>query len=142
MSVAVAPFYMEERATFVREKANGAYTAAPYVLSAFVSLLPGTFLIALLTSVVIVFMVSLNSFGYFVGIIWLSLVYAETFCLFVASVSPHYIIAIAAAAGAFGLWMTVEGFFIVFTAMGCAFVSSVGRGLGGSRFTVSVYKKD
>jgi hypothetical protein len=31
MSVAVIPFVEMERAVFLREKRNGAYTAAPYV---------------------------------------------------------------------------------------------------------------
>lgn len=118
MSVAVLPFIIDERAVFLREKRNGWYKPLPYVLSQFVTLLPGTFMIALSTSILIVFMVSLNGFGYYVLCLWLSLIAAETFQLLVASVSPHYIIGIAVAAGFFGLSMIVEGFFIVFTTIG------------------------
>ena len=118
MSVAVLPFIIEERAVFLREKRNGAYLVLPYVLAASVAVLPGTFLIAITTSLFIVFMISLNNFGYYVLILWLSLIFAETFQLFVAAISPHYIIGIAGAAGFFGLCMIVEGFFIIFTEIG------------------------
>jgi len=118
MSVAVIPFVEMERAVFLREKRNGAYTAAPYVLAHFVGLLPGTFLLASTTSLFIVFMSSLNGYGYFLLCLWMSLIYAECFVYFVASISPHYIIGIALAAGFFGLCMTVEGFFIVFNQIG------------------------
>jgi hypothetical protein len=113
MSVAVIPFVEMERAVFLREKRNGAYTAAPYVVAHFLTMLPGTFLLASTTSLFVVFMSSLNGYGYFLLILWMCLIVAETFVYFVASVSPHYIIGIAVAAGFFGLCMTVMGFFIV-----------------------------
>jgi len=118
MTVAVLPFIIEERAVFLREKRNGAYTAAPYVLAQCVALLPGTFFIAVTTSIVIVFMVSLNGFGYYLLCLWFSLIFAETFVYLVGSISPHYIIGIAGAAGFFGMCMVVEGFFIVFYDIG------------------------
>jgi len=67
MCVAALPFFVEERATYSREKANGWYTALPYALAAVTSSLPGTFAIAISTSIVLVFMVALNNFGYFLG---------------------------------------------------------------------------
>ena len=118
MSVAVIPFAMEERAVFLREKRNGAYTVLPYVLAQFLMMLPGTALIASTTSLFIVFMISLNGFGYYVLILWLCLIYAETFVYMVGSISPHYIIGIAVSAGFFGMCMVVEGFFIVFEEIG------------------------
>jgi len=118
MTVAVIPFIIEERAVFLREKRNGAYTAAPYVLAQFVAIIPETFFVASTTSVVIVFMASLNGYGYYLLTLWLSLIFAETFTYFVASISPHYIIGIAVAAGFFGMCMIVEGFFIVFYDIG------------------------
>jgi hypothetical protein len=51
-------------------------------------------------------------------ILWFSLIWAETFVYFVGSISPHYIIGIAVAAGYFGMCMIVEGFFIVFYEIG------------------------
>jgi len=118
MSVAVLPFIIEERAVFVREKRNGAYTVAPYVLAALIALLPGTFSIAITTSIIIVFMAHLQGFGYYLLALWTSLIFAECFVLLVGALSPHYIIGIAAAAGFFGLCMVVEGFFIVFGTIG------------------------
>jgi len=119
MSVAVIPFIMEDRAVFLREKRNGAYTVAPYVIAQFLAnMIPGTLIISLLTSIVIVFMSSLNNFGFYFLCLWFSLIFAETFVFFVGSISPHYIIGIACAAGFFGLCMVVEGFFIVFYNIG------------------------
>ena len=118
MSIAVLPFVIEERSVFVREKRNGAYTVFPYVISSVLALLPGTFVIAATTSVIIVEMAHLKNLGWYIFCLWAALVYAECFCLFVGSVSPHYIIGIAAGAGFFGLCMTVEGFFIVFDTIG------------------------
>ena len=130
MSVAVLPFMIEERSVFVREKRNGAYTVWPYVLAALASLLPGTFLIALVTSLIIVFMAHLQGFGYYLLALWCSLIFAECFVLLVGAISPHYIIGIAAAAGFFGLCMIVEGFFIVFDTIGwCVHVAA------GTRWT-------
>jgi ABC-type multidrug transport system permease subunit len=118
MSVAVLPFIIEERAVFVREKRNGAYTVPPYVVAALIALLPSTFSIAITTTIIIVFMAHLQGFGYYLLCLWFSLIFAECFVLFVGAISPHYIIGIAAAAGFFGLCMVVEGFFIVFNTIG------------------------
>ena len=81
-------------------------------------MLPGTALIASTTSLFIVFMVSLNNYGMYFVCLWASLIFAETFVFMVSSISPHYIIGIAAAAGFFGMAMTVEGFFVVFNEIG------------------------
>lgn len=65
------------------------------MIAHFINLLPGTFLLASTTSVFVVFMASLNGFGYYMLILWLCLIWAECFVYFVASFSPHYIIGIA-----------------------------------------------
>ena len=118
MSVAAIPFIMEEKSVFMREKTNGAYTALAYVCAHAVSLLPGTFVMAVISSIIVVYMIHLNNVGNFIAILWLSLVYAEAMVLMVGSFSPHYIIGIALAAGLFGLFMVVMGFFIPFTEIG------------------------
>ena len=42
MSVAVLPFFVQERAIFLRERGNGYYSVPAFVLSQFVCSLPGT----------------------------------------------------------------------------------------------------
>jgi len=51
MSVAVLPFFIEDRAVFLREQGNGWYGVGPYVAAQATTALPGIFLIALISSV-------------------------------------------------------------------------------------------
>uniref|UniRef100_A0A7S2SQZ2 ABC transporter domain-containing protein n=1 Tax=Mucochytrium quahogii TaxID=96639 RepID=A0A7S2SQZ2_9STRA len=113
MSVAVLPFFIQERSVFLRERGNGTYSVFSYVLSNFVCMLPGLFLIALLSSVCVVFPAGLNGFANFLVCLFVVLLFAESLMNVVASVVPHYIIGIALGAGLFGFFMLCEGFFIV-----------------------------
>lgn len=61
MAVAVLPFYIQQRAVYIRERANGAYATAPYVLANFTCALPGVFALALICAVIIYFMVGMHS---------------------------------------------------------------------------------
>jgi len=117
MTVAAVPFFMIQRATFARERANGAYSTPSYVLSQYFCSAPGIFIIALLSSACSVLPARLNGFGYFVATLFVSLWTAESFVIFISSVVPHFVIGLALAAGAFGFFMIVQGFFIVYSAM-------------------------
>ena len=44
MSIAVLPFYMWDRVTYLRERFNGDYGAGAFVLAQMISTLPGAFL--------------------------------------------------------------------------------------------------
>ncbi|KAJ8612432.1 hypothetical protein CTAYLR_006585 [Chrysophaeum taylorii] len=113
MSVAVLPFYVIQRAVFVKERCNGAYDVPEYVAAKFVVALPGVFLIAIVSSVLIVFPAKLNGFPVYFLDLFVSLLVAESFMAFVAAIVPHFIVGIALAAGIFGFNMLVEGFFRV-----------------------------
>jgi hypothetical protein len=113
MSVAVIPFYVLQRAVFTRERCNGAYGVPEYVLSKFVTSLPGIAALALIASALIVFPVRLHGFGIYFMILFFSLLWAEAFMALMAALVPHYIVGIALAAGVFGFFMLCEGFFIV-----------------------------
>merc|ERR1712124_151621 len=63
MSVAVLPFFIIERATFLRERANGSYSVPSFVLAQLVCALPGIFSIALASSALIVPLARLNGFA-------------------------------------------------------------------------------
>jgi ABC-type multidrug transport system permease subunit len=52
MAVAYVPAFLEDRAAFAKERANGLYSAVPFVLSNFIIGLPYLFIIAVLFSVV------------------------------------------------------------------------------------------
>eukprot|EP00939_MAST-03C_sp_MAST-3C-sp1_P004967 g4967.t1 len=113
MSVAVLPFFMMQRDVFVQERANGAFGVSEYVLAKFLTSLPGVFLIALVSTILVVLPSGLNGFGIYLLNLYVSLLVAEAFMCVMASVVPHFIIGIALAAGLFGFFMLVEGFFLV-----------------------------
>jgi len=117
MSVAVVPAFISDRGVFVRERANGWYSVATYVLANSICVLPGIFMIALVSSAIVYPMIGLNSqtgrFGLFLLNLFLSLVTAESLMIFISSLVPHYIIGIALGAGIYGMFMLCEGFFIL-----------------------------
>jgi ABC-type multidrug transport system permease subunit len=117
MSIAVIPTFIGDRAVFTRERGNGWYSEGPYVISNTLCAVPGIFLIALISSVLIYFMVGLNDkegrFGLFLVNLFLSLLVAESLMLVLSALIPIYIIGMALGAGIFGLFMLAEGFFVL-----------------------------
>lgn len=113
MSVAVVPFFVIQRAIFIKERCNGVYDVPEYVAAKFVTSIPAVFLLAIVSSVLVVFPARLNGFGIYLLDLFLSLLVAEAFMAFIAAAVPHYIIGIALAAGLFGFNMLCEGFFRV-----------------------------
>mmetsp|Transcript_15619 Transcript_15619/g.51119 ORF Transcript_15619/g.51119 Transcript_15619/m.51119 type:complete len:606 (+) Transcript_15619:65-1882(+) len=113
MSVAVLPFFVIQRAVFVKERCNGTYDVPEYVAAKFVTSVPGVFLIAIVSSVLIVFPTGLNGFPIYFLDLFVSLLVAESCMAFLGAVVPHFIIGIAVAAGFFGFNMLCEGFFRV-----------------------------
>jgi len=112
MSVAVLPFFIDERAVFARERANSQLNVFSYVLANFWAALPGIGLIALISSCLVVYLAGINGFGWFVLNLFLSLVVAESLMKLIAALVPHYIIGIALGAGIFGMFMLCAGFMV------------------------------
>lgn len=109
----VLPFVMMQRDVFVKERMNGHYGVAEYVMARFVNSVPGVALLAIVTTLIVVFPAKLNGPLVYGLDLFVSLLVAEGFMSLVAACVPHYIIGIALAAGIFGFHMLCEGFFLV-----------------------------
>ena len=113
MSVAVLPFFIQERHVFLRERSNGWYSVYSYVAATWLMSLPGLALISITSTILVILPAKLNGFGIFFLDLFLSLVVAEGFMAIIGSIVPHYIIGIALGAAVYGFFMLCEGFLIV-----------------------------
>ncbi|KAJ5108116.1 hypothetical protein N7456_004791 [Penicillium angulare] len=116
MAVAYVPAFLEDRATFAKERANGLYSATPFMISNFIIGLPFLFLISILFSVVSYWLSNFQptAEAFFTWVMWifLDLVAAESLVVFVTAIFPNFVIALALVAFANGLWMSVGGFLV------------------------------
>ncbi|OKL62717.1 hypothetical protein UA08_01367 [Talaromyces atroroseus] len=116
MAIAYVPAYLEDRSTFIKERANGLYGATPFILSNFLIGLPYLFLISLLFSIVAYWLSNFepSAVAFFTWVMWLflDLVAAESLVVFMSSTVPNFVVALALVAFANGLWMSVGGFLV------------------------------
>jgi hypothetical protein len=132
MAVAYVPAFLEDRATFAKERANGLYGATPFMVSNFLIGLPflcmslsalpqespnqATVIISVLFSVISYWLSNFRPTGeaFFTWVMWifLDLVAAESLVVLVTAMFPNFVIALALVAFANGLWMSVGGFLV------------------------------
>ncbi|KAJ6049236.1 uncharacterized protein N7446_007435 [Penicillium canescens] len=116
MAVAYVPAFLEDRATFAKERANGLYGATPFMVSNFLIGLPFLFIISVLFSIISYWLSNFRPTGeaFFTWVMWifLDLVAAESLVVFVTAIFPNFVIALALVAFANGLWMSVGGFLV------------------------------
>ncbi|KAJ5703555.1 hypothetical protein N7493_011480 [Penicillium malachiteum] len=134
MAVAYVPAFLEDRATFAKERANGLYGATPFIIANFLIGLPflckyhitrhiiqriadsSPVLISILFSIVSYWLSNFQptAEAFFTWVMWifLDLVAAESLVVLVTSIFPNFVIALALVAFANGLWMSVGGFLV------------------------------
>lgn len=136
MAVAYVPSFLEDRSTFIKERANGLYGPTAFMLSNFIIGLPYLCLSPtmfptfhfrsqlMVFTVLIAFLFSgttyfLNNFrptapAFFTWIMWLflDLLAAESLVVLISSLFPSFVISLALTAFANGLWMSVGGFLV------------------------------
>lgn len=116
MAVAYVPAFIEDQQQYVKEFHNGLYGAAELVISNFLIGVPYLFLIALGFSSISYFLSNFNptATAFFTWVMWIffDLLAAESLVVFMASLFPNFVIALALVAFANGLWMCVNGFMV------------------------------
>lgn len=116
MAVAYIPAYIEDQATFFKERANGLYGPGSFLIANFLIGLPYLFIIVTCFSVIAYWMMGLwptaTGFWTFLGFLFLDLMAAESLVILIASIVPNFIVSLALVAFANGLWMVVNGFLV------------------------------
>ena len=116
MAVAYVPAFLEDHATFAKDRANGLYGALPFLIANFIIGLPYLFLISVIFSVIAYWLSNFRPTGdaFMMWIMWLflDLVAAESLVVLVSSIIPIFVVALAIVAFANGLWMSVGGFLV------------------------------
>jgi len=116
MAIAYVPAFLEDRATFAKERANGLCGPLAFTIANFLIGLPYLFFISLLFSVVVYFLSNFTPTfkAFMMWVLWLflDLVAAESLIVLVSSIFPIFVVSIAVAAFANGLWMCVDGFLV------------------------------
>lgn len=116
MAVAYVPAFLEDRATFIKERADGLYSAAPFMIANFLIGIPYLFLISLAFSLITYFLTNFRptATAFLTWVMWLflDLLAGESLVVLLSSLFPNFVIALALAAFANGLWMSVGGFLV------------------------------
>lgn len=104
------PIFINERPILIRETSSGLYRLSSYVAANTLVFLPYLLVVAIIYSVSVYFLVGLcatwQAFSYFVLVIWVIVLMANSFVLFLSSVAPNYI------AGTSLLTVILAGFFL------------------------------
>ncbi|KAK2865079.1 hypothetical protein FQN49_003927 [Arthroderma sp. PD_2] len=116
MAVAYVPSFLEDRATFIKERANGLCGATSFVVSNFLIGMPFLFMITIIFAVVAYWLVNFRSGAdtFFTLVMWLflDLLAAESLVVMIASLFPNFVVALALTAFTNGIWMSVGGFMV------------------------------
>ncbi|KVI04686.1 AAA+ ATPase domain-containing protein [Cynara cardunculus var. scolymus] len=89
------PIFINERPILLRETSSGVYRLSSYLVANTLVFFPYLLAIAIVYSVSVYFLVGLcqtwQAFSYFVLVIWIIVLMANSFILFLSSVAPNYI---------------------------------------------------
>ncbi|KAI4386244.1 hypothetical protein MLD38_004190 [Melastoma candidum] len=115
MSIGGFPSFIEEMKVFHKERLNGYYGVAVYILSNFLSSLPFLATIAAITGAITYNMVKFRSgFShvlYFCANIYACISVIESLMMVIASLVPNFLMGIITGAGVIGILMMTSGFF-------------------------------
>ncbi|KAF8009229.1 hypothetical protein BT93_J0272 [Corymbia citriodora subsp. variegata] len=115
MSIGGFPSFVEEMKVFYRERLNGYYGVAVFIISNFLSSFP--FLVAItsttgtITYYMVKFTASFSHYVFFCLNIYACISVIESLMMVVASLVPNYLMGIITGAGIIGILMMTSGFF-------------------------------
>ncbi|XP_024962477.1 ABC transporter G family member 15-like [Cynara cardunculus var. scolymus] len=115
MSIGSFPSFIEDMKIFTRERLNGYYGVAVFILSNFLSSLPFMLAISLVTGTItwnmVKFRHSFSRYVYYCLNLFASIAVVESCMMVVASLVPNFLMGIVTGAGIIGIMMMTSGFF-------------------------------
>jgi ABC-type multidrug transport system ATPase subunit len=116
MALVYVPAILEDRAVYIKDRANGLYGSTAFLISNFLIGLPYLFTIAFVSSAFAYWMTNFRPTGtaLMTWIMWmyLYLIAAESLVVLMICLFPHFVAALALTAFANGLWMNCNGFMV------------------------------
>ncbi|XVF09962.1 hypothetical protein REPUB_Repub07fG0142700 [Reevesia pubescens] len=110
------PIFLNERPILLRETSSGVYRLSSYLIASTLVFLPYLLAIAIIYSVSVYFFVGLcaswQAFAYFVLVIWIIVLMANSFVLFLSSLAPNYIAGTSLVTILLGAFFLFSGYFI------------------------------
>lgn len=110
------PIFLNERPILLRETSSGVYRLSSYLVANTLVFLPYLLVIAIIYSTSVYFLVGLcaswQAFGYFVLVIWVIVLMANSFVLFLSSLAPNYIAGTSLVTILLGAFFLFSGYFI------------------------------
>ncbi|KAK8529765.1 hypothetical protein V6N13_102667 [Hibiscus sabdariffa] len=115
MTIGGFPSFMEEMKVFERERLNGHYGVAAFVLANTISGLPFLTVISVISGTICYYIPGLHKgyehFIFFVSTLFACMILVESLMMVVASLVPNFLMGIIVGAGIQGLMIMVAGFF-------------------------------
>ena len=116
MAVAYIPAFLEDRATYVKERANGLYGPTTFLICNFLIGIPYLLLMTVLFSLVAYWLTNFEptAAAFFSSVMWLffDLLAAESLVVLISSAVPIFVVALAGTAFVNGVWMCAGGFLV------------------------------
>ncbi|GKV13883.1 hypothetical protein SLEP1_g24845 [Rubroshorea leprosula] len=115
MSIGGFPSFVEDMKVFQRERLNGHYGVAAFVIGNTISAMPFLIMITFISGTICYFMVNLHPgyqhYLFFVLCLYASVTVVESLMMAIASIVPNFLMGVIIGAGIQGIFMLVSGYF-------------------------------
>ncbi|CAN8252347.1 unnamed protein product [Cochlearia groenlandica] len=115
-TVEALPIYLRERRVLMKESSRGSYRISSYMIANTIAFLPFLFVVSLLFSIPVYWIVGLNpsvqAFSFFILCIYLIILMASSLVLFLSAVSPDFISGNSLICTVLGAFFLFSGYFI------------------------------